>query len=66
LNADSVEQYREKLEDVNFFVLETQMQLCINPYFFELIKNPYDKESYVLQKDEIISELIKLHEENAQ
>jgi hypothetical protein len=63
----NIEEYKKKLfEDKDFFILETQIQLSKNPYFFELIKDPYDKESYYLQENEIILALIEIYENNIQ
>jgi hypothetical protein len=57
---DILEYMNQLISDDDFFILEVQIQLTKNPYFFEIINDPYDKMSYFGQRDELILELVRL------
>jgi hypothetical protein len=58
---DNIQEYIEQLNtDDDFFILEVQIQLTKNPYFFEIMNDPYDKMSYFNQRDFLIQELVRV------
>lgn len=64
---DNMQEYLKQLNtDDDFFILEVQIQLTKNPYFFEIINDPYDKTSYFSQRDELIQELIRVKENDTE
>jgi hypothetical protein len=57
---NQLEYVKQLMSDDDFFILEVQIQLTKNPYFFEIMNDPYDKASYFGQRDELIQELIRV------
>lgn len=59
----SYDEYISQLtQDNNFFISEVQLQLATNPTFFDLLIDPYDKNTYVTQKNELIEILANIYE----
>lgn len=59
------EYYHHLLEDPEFFILEVQKKLATNPYFFEIVDDPYDKYSYSKQLEQLSIELFRLFDESS-